>query len=299
MSTPNYFTMHGLKAVVYKPFTTVPVIVEELLAHLAAHGRSPRHRDTLRLLLRRFAGWWPKAIGELTAADVRAFLASLAPIAPRTANNWIASLRTLARFAIKRRYLPKFWDELDTLDRFTETPEPVVIYTPDEVARVLRHCSAPFLPVALLTAFAGVRNAEALRLTWDDVDLPRRLVTVSAARAKTRARRVCPIPENLATWLARCERVGALYTGKASSFHEGLRRAHRKAGVVARVNGLRHSFVSYRLALNPSVDAVALVSGNSPGMIFRHYRELVTPEAAREFFSIRPENGQMELKLAA
>jgi hypothetical protein len=39
-------------------------------------------------------------------------------------------------------------------------------------------------------------------------------------------------------------------------------------------NALRHSFCSYRLADVKSAAEVALVAGNSPQMIFQHYREL-------------------------
>ena len=34
---------------------------------------------------------------------------------------------------------------------------------------------------------------------------------------------------------------------------------------------------------------MALEAGNSPQMIFRHYRELATPEQARTWFAIAPE----------
>jgi len=37
-----------------------------------------------------------------------------------------------------------------------------------------------------------------------------------------------------------------------------------------------------------NVAEVALEAGNSPQMIFQHYRELVRPEAAKEWFSIMP-----------
>jgi hypothetical protein len=53
-------------------------------------------------------------------------------------------------------------------------------------------------------------------------------------------------------------------------------------------NGLRHSFCSYRLAQTNNAAQVALEAGNSPTMIFRHYRELVTPAQAEAWFSIRP-----------
>jgi hypothetical protein len=36
---------------------------------------------------------------------------------------------------------------------------------------------------------------------------------------------------------------------------------------------------------------VALEAGNSPAIIFKHYRELVTEEAAREWFGICPPEG--------
>ena len=40
-----------------------------------------------------------------------------------------------------------------------------------------------------------------------------------------------------------------------------------------------------------NVTQLALEAGNSPGMIFKHYRELVTPEEAGKWFSIMPGEG--------
>ncbi|MEI6078041.1 MAG: hypothetical protein WCS94_20850, partial [Verrucomicrobiota bacterium] len=54
-------------------------------------------------------------------------------------------------------------------------------------------------------------------------------------------------------------------------------------------NALRHSFISYRVAEVKNVAEVALEAGNSPQMIFKHYRELVRPDAAKAWFSIKPE----------
>ena len=53
-------------------------------------------------------------------------------------------------------------------------------------------------------------------------------------------------------------------------------------------NALRHSFISYRVAQTQNVAQVALEAGNSPGMIFQHYRELVRPDAAKAWFAIVP-----------
>ena len=67
-----------------------------------------------------------------------------------------------------------------------------------------------------------------------------------------------------------------------------VRGPARSAQVAWVKNGLRHSFCSYRLAQTSDAAKVALEAGNSPTMIFRHYRELVTPDQAQEWFSIRP-----------
>ncbi len=59
-----------------------------------------------------------------------------------------------------------------------------------------------------------------------------------------------------------------------------------------RHNALRHSFCSYRLADVNSAAQVALEAGNSPQMIFEHYRELVTEKAAKAWFAITPETAK-------
>ncbi len=53
-------------------------------------------------------------------------------------------------------------------------------------------------------------------------------------------------------------------------------------------NALRHSFISYRVADIQNVAQVALEAGNSPQMIFKHYRELVRPDAAKAWFGLMP-----------
>jgi len=44
---------------------------------------------------------------------------------------------------------------------------------------------------------------------------------------------------------------------------------------------------------------VALEAGNSPQMIFRHYRELATLEQARAWFAIAPETAANVVSIAA
>jgi hypothetical protein len=56
-------------------------------------------------------------------------------------------------------------------------------------------------------------------------------------------------------------------------------------------NGLRHNFGSYHLARFNDAAKLALEMGNSPAMIFRHYRELVKPKDAERYWKIAPASG--------
>ena len=53
-------------------------------------------------------------------------------------------------------------------------------------------------------------------------------------------------------------------------------------------NAMRHSYGSYRLAQCHDAAKVSLEMGNSPAMVFSHYRELVKPKDADQYWSIRP-----------
>ena len=70
----------------------------------------------------------------------------------------------------------------------------------------------------------------------------------------------------------------------------GLARA---LGIEWPSNVLRHSFISYRIAIVKSAEQVALEAGNSPSIIFKHYRELVAEDVAEQWFSILPKPDQM------
>jgi hypothetical protein len=61
-------------------------------------------------------------------------------------------------------------------------------------------------------------------------------------------------------------------------------------------NVLRHSFISYRIAIVKSAEQVALEAGNSPTIIFKHYRELATEEQANEWFGVAPEENGSKIQ---
>jgi hypothetical protein len=64
-------------------------------------------------------------------------------------------------------------------------------------------------------------------------------------------------------------------------------------------NGLRASFISYRVADTQYVAQVALEAGNAPKKIFSNYRELVTKQQGAVWFSISPQVSEKVVPMVA
>jgi integrase len=215
-------------------------------------------------------------------------------------SNFVAALKTFVSFAQDRGWLSKDADLLGRIKRRKEKSSPVEIFTPVEMASLFEHATPDIAPCLALGAFAGLRSEEILRLDWTDITRRPGFIEVAAHKAKTATRRLVPIPDNLSRWLAFPPRVQErVWPHNKGRFIRELSRAARASGLRWKRNGLRHSFISYRLGLVQDVNRVALEAGNSPAMIFRHYRELATPEQARTWFAITPQAGTNVVPLTA
>lgn len=74
-----------------------------------------------------------------------------------------------------------------------------------------------------------------------------------------------------------------------STRRRAVRRARIHLGLAAWPQDvLRHTCASYWVAKIKDVGEVALELGNSPSVLLRHYRELVTGEDADRFWAIKP-----------
>ena len=140
--------------------------------------------------------------------------------------------------------------------------------------------------------FLRLRSAEIARLDWSEVHLTgaEHFIEVKAAKAKTASRRTVPISENCAHWLAPF----VLESGPVCPFERPDKQCFfylgPAAGLEWKHNGLRHSLISYRLAHIKNVHQVSLEAGNSPQMVFKHYRQLVSETQSTEWFRIVPPN---------
>ena len=295
LDAARFYARHHHRGVKRKP---VADAVQEMIAAKTAKGVSDVYLADLRYRLGTFAETFHCDVSALAPDDVAAFFQQLG-LSPCSHNNYMRTLRTFLAFAQRHGWLSKEIDLLCKVEKRGEKRAPVEIFTPSELAALLGNASFELAPCIALGAFAGLRSAEILRLEWSYIERHQGFIEVAAHKAKTAARRIVPISENLAQWLAIAPRASTcVWPHTKDPFFKAMRRVADNAKITWKQNGLRHSFISYRLGEIQDVNRMALEAGNSPQMIFRHYRELATPEQARTWFSISPAKAQNVVAMA-
>lgn len=270
-----------------KTTTRKPVrdVVAELLTVKENRQASRRYLEDLRSRLNRFADAFAKDACDVTTPEVQAWL-DAGKVAAQTYNNNRRVAFLLFEFAVARGYAAA--NPVAGCESRKANGGATEVFTPNEMAALLRAASPAFLPSLAIGAFAGLRSAEIERLQWSDLDLAAGHIVVGADKAKTASRRVVPISKNLAVLLATyASHTGPVWTGTHEDFYEAQQTTAAAAGLTWKANALRHSFASYRFAQTGDAGRVAGECGNSAAVIHRHYRELVTPAAAAKWFALK------------
>ncbi|HCD31292.1 MAG TPA: hypothetical protein DER01_02730 [Phycisphaerales bacterium] len=249
---------------------------------------------------------------QITTADVAMFIATQVQqrgLAPKTANRYREILCRLFNWAMTQKgiNMPGDKNPVAKVERYRERPGAIRYLTLPQVEEQLH--SLRFKPqlqtmVAMLI-YAGLRRAELLWLTTDDVDLRAGRFGIIRIRAKayqgetwhgkTRGSvRAIPISSQLRQYLDR-------YTPRPAdgpddsdacwyfpspqgtrwdedNFSADLRAANRDAGLSWSSLDFRHTFGSQLAQNGVSLYKISQLMGNSPEICRRHYAALV-PEA--------------------
>jgi len=193
-----------------------------LLAFKNGVSASERYLKDLRLRLGRFAADFPKHICDVTTPDIQDWLDRLG-LSNRSYANYRTVLHTLFVFAVARGLVAD--NPVKATQPVKADDVAIQIFTPSEMRKLLAAASGEFLPSIVLGAFAGLRSAEIKRLTWDDIRLAERHIVVGKDKSKTASRRIVPIWENCATWLAPyAGHAGAVWGGGYSQFYAEQKR---------------------------------------------------------------------------
>ncbi len=275
----------------------VSEVIAELLTAKESDGASTRYLGDLRARLARFsATFGGEMIAALSSRQISEWLRAL-NVGPVTRNTFRRRLAALYSFARRSGYVTG--NIITDVVQAKERSGKIEILSVEDTARLMESASEETLPYWAIGAFAGLRSAELARLSWNDVDFESGLVEVTAAKSKTASRRLVPMSENLREWLApyRTRRGPVCPMGLRKKLDADREQAGLRENWPS--NALRHGYGSYRLPSITDAAKLALEMGNSPQMIFKHYREIVKPAAAASYWKIRPDQSANLITLRA
>ena len=244
--------------------------------------------------------WWGERIGHYTLADVTpALIAEYRDklyrkgtvkrenLAPATVNRYLAALSIAFSTAVKE------WGWLDDspMRKVKKLKEPkgrVRFLSEFERNRLLNACKGsqnPYLyTIVILALSTGVRKMELLNITWDDVDVKRRTITLHDT--KNGERRALPLAgpaleliQKMARVRRRIDTRMVFPGGKDPSKPINIRDSWEKALEAAeiedfRFHDLRHSTASYLAMDGASLAEIAEVLGHKTLQMVKRYAHL-------------------------
>jgi integrase len=221
----------------------------------------------------------------------------------KTANLMRQVLSKLFSFSIKhhgfRSRDPRYPNPVKAVDKRKEPAPQIRFLRSEEIQHQLGVLTeSPVIRAMVATyIYAGLRREEALWLTQEDVDLPKRLIRVRAKtvgdqkwQPKTKRNRVVPISDALSAILSEYTPPdsGPWFfpspTGKKwdpDNFSQDLRAVNDAAGLDWSCLDFRHTFGSHLAQKGVSLYKIPTLMGNSPEICRRHYAALI-PEEMRD-----------------
>jgi integrase len=266
---------------------TATELVAELVGAKQKDGASHRHLSDLRSRLNIFGQKFNgQMVATITSAEIDDWLRAL-NVSPVTRNHYRRLLVLAFNFAIQRGYATA--NPVEKTAKAKEAKAAIRILTVMQAAGLLENSIPEILPYLAIGLFAGLRRAELERLEWSEVDFESGLIKVTAEKSKSARQRYVAIQPNLREWLLPLRK----HRGRVIR-SLNFRRAFDRARDAAEIqdwpdNALRHSFASYHLAHFKNAAATALELGHHDSRVtFAHYRELVKPRDAEQYWNIRP-----------
>jgi hypothetical protein len=279
-----------------------------------------RQLYNLKNRLKRFTkDFGTRTVASVTTDEIAAWLAGLRSLKnstratvpplldPLTRNHYFAVLASFFKFAAAKG---RGWCDgspVDDLEREVQSKARPKAYTPEDAAQLMHTAVTHFpelVPFLALGMFAGLRTSEAMVFELGGIEAGD--VELHVPDEHKTGERLAPYTDACKAWMEAQPRhrgkawdPGRELSDPARELSDRTRELSKMAGVKAIFNGCRHSFISYRTAELRDVGRVADECGTGVATIKKHYRKVVTSEAAARYFAIRPPSAPEAGKVVA
>ena len=256
-----------------------------------------------------------KTVREIAGEQLRSHIYSL-PYKPVTLRNrrnylfgafaWWEQQGWVDENQVKKVECPKVHDKEPGILTVAETRQ---------LFRVNEKVDPEICGLLALGAFAGMRTSAISRIDYPEIDFGQRGILTPAEKTKKKRRQwIEDLPDNLWAWLKRTPPQAFEMTHRHMLHRRSL--AFKRAGLLIEAddisrenlkrdrvglepmnlkpkypprNALRHSFVTYHVALHRNPGKTALIIGHrNQDCLYRHYLGIANQSDAKEYFRILP-----------
>lgn len=207
-----------------------------------------------------------------------------------TLNKYVFFFKTVFNFAYKMRFIQE--NITRDLRKYKEPPSRNRVLTPEEEDRLLFVVPPWLRDMIILALQTGMRSSEISLLTWDCVDLKRRIVRLKDS--KNGKQRVIPLTETATKMFQdRYEGLPGLifrnpYTGKDYSVYPNFKRYVTRLKLQNLCfHDLRHTAVTRMITNEISVSAVMSIVGHSSETMTQRYTHLSNEYLGNLFHEIK------------
>jgi integrase len=246
--------------------------------------------------LNRFVRDFPGAsLHEITADQIQEWLETRCASSAANRFNRKKEIKVLFSRMVEKGLIKD--NPVDRISKIiVDQGRPDILAVP-QVQSALKNLQGEDRALFAVMVFAGLRPSEAEALHWEDIKLDRGFLEAKrGVRADNRNVRLSP---NLVAWLRPLVTEGLVFKGHTRRWRDRVQRAIAKEAEPLEKwpqDVLRHSYGSYHLEAHKNAANTAFEMGHrdNPQLLYKRYRELVTPEAATEFWAIMPEKKESQ-----
>lgn len=267
-------------------------------------GRDPSYlKHTAKAFERFEAVFGDKPIGSIQSTDIAEFIHSL-PFEPLTKRHYRTYLAGAFKWFMQQGWIINNPVASVPAPRvMLEEPGILTVKETRSLFRANEKEDPEICALLALGAFAGMRSSAIARMDYKEIDFAARAILTPASKTKKNRRQFIEgLPQNLFEWLSLASKKTFAITPR--QFAKRGEIAFQRAGLLVTKaqakrekitpkappkNCLRHSFVSYHVALhrNPGHTAL-LISHKNQNILYEHYLGVATKEDAERYFGIKP-----------
>ena len=203
-----------------------------------------------------------------------------------TVNREVACLKAALNRAVRHKKLTA--NPIAIVTALPENNVRTKVLNEEEFCKLLSCCPDYLRPIVILAFYSGMRKSEIAFLTWNEVDLAKRFIRLSADRTKTKVARSIPLHPDVRSLLDRIPRP--LHTNRVflrhgkpfDNFNKAFQAACKRAGLEDfTFHDLRHCAINkLRLAGNDFFKIMA-ISGHKTMSVFKRYNLVTEDELSK------------------